>query len=68
MFIKPLFLLLSIDLGLLAITLTIKFFLYPGILWIINKKSKRAKNKLEKTIEIKIEKDISKPNKLVLKE
>lgn len=68
MFIKPLFLLLSIDLGLLAITLTIKFFLYPGILWIINKKSRRAKNKLEKTIEIKIEKDISKPNKLVLKE
>ena len=68
MFIKPLFLLLSIDLGLLAITLTIKFFLYPGILWIINKKSNRAKNKKEKTIEIKIEKDISKPNKLVLKE
>ncbi len=67
MYIKPLLLLLSIDLGLLAIVLTIRFFLYP--LYKLNKEKKKHLLDMQKTIEIKVIKpSVSKHQEIILKE
>ena len=68
MHLKPLFLLLSIDLGLLALTITIRFFIYPIYCWSKAKIKEKKNHEIEKTIEIKKEElKVSKQHKLILK-
>ncbi|WP_308698522.1 hypothetical protein [uncultured Thomasclavelia sp.] len=68
MHLKPLFLLLSIDLGLLALTITIRFFIYPIYCWSKVKIKEKKNHEIEKTIEIKKEElKVSKQHKLILK-
>ena len=68
MHLKPLFLLLSIDLGLLALTITIRFFIYPIYCWSKVKIKEKRNHEIEKTIEIKKEElQVSKQHKLILK-
>ena len=50
MHLKPLFLLLSIDLGLLALTITIRFFIYPIYCWSKVKIKEKKNHEIEKTI------------------
>ena len=68
MHLKPLFLLLSIDLGLLALTIAIRFFIYPIYCWSKVKIEEKKNHEIEKTIEIKKEElQVSKQHKLILK-